>query len=151
MINFTPTGTSLAPADLDEIEQRFGFKFPQAFREHYLVHNGGSPDKNRFAGENGRFIVHDFLPMKRSALVTLDTLETTVQCLKIDQQLIPVHLVPFAVDPGGDYYCFCTRQDEEGSIYLYRMDHFREPERAAEYLAPSLGEFLSGLRKKGEA
>ena len=148
MINFTRTGSPLAPADLDEIEQRFGFKFPHVFREHYLSYNGGNPDKNRFVGENGRYIVHDFLPIKGSPLGTLDTLETTIQCLKIDRQLIPTQLVPFAVDPGGDYYCFSLRPDEVGAIYLFRMERYLQPERAAEYL-PQASRCCGGAMASG--
>jgi hypothetical protein len=78
------------------------------------------------------------------------TLEHSMERFKVKETVFPDRLIPFAVDPGGDYYCFSVCPDEVGAIYLFHMDHYGEPEGAAEYLAPSLGEFLSKLRPKGE-
>lgn len=63
---------------------------------------------------------------------------------------MPDYLVPFAIDPGGDYYCFSTRPADLGAIYAFHMDLWREPERAMDRLAASVADFFSKLRSKEE-
>ena len=150
MIKFSNTKPAVTDADLNGVEKRFAFRFPPEFRELYLRTNGGTPDPNRFVDKKGPCIVHEFLPIKYAG-TGISTVERSIQRLKVEQALLPKHLVQFAVDPGGDYYCFSIRPDEVGAIYLFHMDHYHEPERAVEYLAGSLGEFLSELKRKGEA
>jgi hypothetical protein len=148
MINFTNTSQSVTDADLDFVEKRFGFSFPAEFRTHYLKFNGGRPEKNRLVLDDGISIVHQFLPIKYGKASLL--LEHDLQELKVNQSLIPEYLVPFAIDPGGDYYCFNIRTSELGAIYAFHMDHAKNPERAMERLASSLSEFFAKLRSKGE-
>jgi SMI1 / KNR4 family (SUKH-1) len=146
MIKFDFTSVPLNNADLDEVEQRFSFEFPQPVRAHYLRYNGGHPDKDRFSDENGTCIVHDFFPIKISAVSTLPTLETIIRRLKVDQRLIPDHLVPFADDPFGNIYCFSTRGHDFGAIYWLKMEGRRKP--GGEFIARSFVDLMAGLRSK---
>jgi hypothetical protein len=149
MIKFSNTKSPVTGADLDDVERRFAFRFPPEYREFYLHTNGGQPDPNRFTDAGGPCIVHEFLPIKYGGMGA-STLEASVHLLKVERHLLPEHLVQFAVDPGGDYYCFSVRRDELGAVYLFHMDCYSNPNNAAEYLAGSLGEFLSKLKKKEE-
>jgi SMI1-KNR4 cell-wall len=146
MINFDHTSPPLVDSDLDEVELRFGFVFPKAFREHYLKHNGGHPDQHRLTDENGTYSVHDFFPIKTSAIRTLGTLEKCIQWLKIDQPILPSHLVPFANDSFDNLYCFSTREQDYGAIYWLKMEGKRKP--GGEFVAASLDDFLGKLRSK---
>jgi len=143
-MTFTHTSVQLVDADLNEVEQRFNFKFANEFREHYLKCNGGQPDKNLFADANGICIVHDFFPIKTSAIATLCTLETSVQWLKLDQPLIPTHLVPFADDPFGNLFCFSIRDKDRGAIYWLKMEGQRKAD--GDFLCSSLVAFLDKLK-----
>ena len=98
MINFTHVSATVTAADLDNVGQRCGFIFPYEVREHYLKYNGGHPDRNRFPGVKGTFVIHDFLPIQ--------LVEKLIQWIKVDQRLLPEWLVPFASDPCGNFYCF---------------------------------------------
>lgn len=147
MINFRHTSSALADADLDNVEERFGFKFPAEFRDHYLRVNGGCPDKNRLVTDRGTYTVHEFLAVKYGKPSL--TLEHDIQQMKVDQCLIPEHLVEFAVDPFGNYYCFSTRENDFGAIYFFAMDGNRKGK--ADYLSPSLTDFLNRLTSKKAA
>ena len=142
MINFINSQRPLTESELGEIEQQFNFRFPKDFRELYLHFNGGRPEKSRFIDEKGPCIFHELLPIKYGN--PLNILETSIRRVKIDNALLPDHLVQFGVDPGGDYFCFSSRESDFGSIYLYHMDR-RDSSRAIEYLTGSLNEFLRKL------
>jgi hypothetical protein len=148
MIEFINTSTSIVEADLDAVEQRFGFIFPCEIREHYLRANGGQPTRNRFINAERICVVHDFLPIKASVIPTLKTLETHLKWLKIDQQVVPAHLVPFATDPFGNFYCFSVRERDYGAIYWLKMEGECRPE--GDLLAVSLNAFLDELKAKGQ-
>ena len=64
MIDFNYTESALVAADLDEVERRFGFRFPQEFRDFYLQVNGGRPKKDRFVDDKGTCVVDKFMPIK---------------------------------------------------------------------------------------
>lgn len=148
MIQFTNPGPPLVSADLDEIENRFGFKFPGSFRSHYLKYNGGHPNPNRFVDNKGTCIIHDFLPLKRSNIKGLSTLEADLQYTKIDRDILPRHLIQFAVDPFGNYYCFSIRREDFGAIYWIKMEG--EQKSDGDFLSPSLDDFLGRLKAKAE-
>lgn len=138
MINFTHVSAAVTASDLNNIEQRFGFIFPDAVREQYLKYNGGHPDRNRFPGAKGAFLVHDFIPIRM--------LEKLIQWLKVDQGVLPDGLVPFADDPCGNLYCFSVGQEDFGAIYWFEAEGCRQ--HRTEFLARSLDDFLANLKGK---
>ncbi len=117
MIKFTNSRLAITDSDLSEVEQRFAFKFPPEFRAFYLGTNGGQPDLNRFVDDKGPCIVHEFLPIKHGGTGVV-RLETSIQRVRVERDLLPKHLIQFAVDPGGDYYCFSIRQAELGAVIV---------------------------------
>lgn len=143
MVEFIGTVQAVTDSDVGEVERKFGFSFPGDFRDHYLTHNGGRPEKNLFKKDDTVFVVSEFLPIKYGRTNCL--FEDVFRDLKIDQQVLPKHLVAFADDPGGDYYCFSVRDKDAGSIWIYRGDYSDEPDRAVEFLAKSLDEFLESM------
>jgi len=147
MMTFKYASSQLSESDLDEVECRFGFRFPPDFRRLYLQSNGGRPDRDRFVDANGSCIVDAFLPIKY-ARPPLNLFEKSIEWLKLDQRLVPDHLVQFAVDPFGNLFCFSTKADEFGAIYWFRTERNRA--RHAEFLSPSLDDFLGRLKAKDE-
>ena len=52
--------------DIDHIEQKFHVKIPAEVREHYLMYNGGYPEKPVFMDKNGEeYIIGWFIPIRR--------------------------------------------------------------------------------------
>jgi len=148
-MQFEHTSPKIADADLDEVELRFGFRFPSEFRAHYLVHNGGRPRRNYFIDRKRVWVVQQFLPIKQSVTSKVSTLERCIQWLNVEQALIPDHLIPFANDSFGNLYCFSTREENCGAIYWLKMEGRRKTD--GEFLSDSLDDFLKRLKTKEEA
>jgi hypothetical protein len=140
---FIRTVQPVTPTELAEVERVFRFSFPTQFRDHYLEHNGGRPQKNLFKKDDTIFVINEFLPIKYGRTNCL--FEDVFRDLKIEKQVLPEYLVPFADDPGGDYYCFSVRDRDLGSIWIYRGEYYDDPERALTYLESSLTEFIESM------
>lgn len=143
MAGFIGSEQPVTSSDLDEVERAFGFSFPAAFRGHYLRHNGGSPEEYLFKQNDTVFVVNNFFPIKYGRINCL--FEDVFRDLKIERQVLPKHLVAFADDPGGDYYCFSVGAKDAGTIWIYRGEYSDEPDRAVQLLAKSLNEFVENM------
>jgi hypothetical protein len=143
---FKWTEQGVSDPDLDEVESSFRFTLPKEVRSHYLSHNGGSPSKCLFIRDGVILVVQQFLPVKYGKHL----FEQTFLDLKVDDDILPTHLVPFATDPGGDYYCFSVRDNDMGSIWIYRGEYSEEPDRAVQFIAGSLNEFVEGMEDEDD-
>jgi hypothetical protein len=141
------TEFAVSESDLEHIQNRFGFIFPREFWVHYLEYNGGSPDKYVYNYQDRLLIVQELLPIRHGTKNCL--FEDTYYDLKIERMVIPEHLVPFAIDPGGDYFCFSLQDDDIGAIYFFIGEYAESPERAIIRLASSLKEFIDSLIEEG--
>lgn len=137
------TETPISIADLSAVEQRFGFSFPDAVKEHYLVFNGGRPVRNMFRKDDEYFQIQEFLPIKYGKNGCL--FEDTYQDLVVGSPEFPDYLMPIAIDPGGDYYCVSVRPDDEGCVYCHMHEYFDNASRAVAFMAASIAEFLNGM------
>lgn len=146
--DFIDAEQPVTSTDLAEVERSLDFIFPPQFRSHYLTHNGGSPRRCLFHGKETIHVVNQFLPIKYGRKDY--RFEDVYRDLKVERGILPKHLVAFADDPGGDFYCFSVRDQDAGSIWLYIGEYGDEPKRASKFLAPSLADFLAGLREDKE-
>ena len=64
-----------------------------------------------------------------------------LETLVVKERLVPVTMVPFAVDPGGDYF-FVDTTTTDGHVYIYRHDTAHENLRS---LGCGFDEFLASL------
>ncbi len=143
------TERSLSGTDVREIELTFDMSLPTSVRSHYLAFNGGRPSRNLFKKNGEYFQIHEFLPMKYGRKGC--RFEDTYRDLVIGTPQFPKHLVPFAIDPGGDYYCVSVRSNEVGFVYCYMHDYFDDPARSLVFMAPSITEFVNGMVDEEEA
>lgn len=148
MADFIRTVQPVTTGDLTEVEREFDFLFPADFKGHYRNRNGGRPKNNLFKKDDTVFVFNEFLPIKYGKSNCL--FEDVFRDLKIEQEVLPKHLIPFGDDPGGDYYCFSVRENDAGSIWIYRGEYSDNPDRAVEFLARSLNEFVEGMVTEGE-
>lgn len=146
MLNFKHSSPQVSLRDIQDVERRFGFEFPAALRDLYLHNNGGRPDRDRVYNDGGMYIVDTVFGIKSAARG--NSLEFHIQSVKVDQPLLPEFLVPFGMNPGGDYFCFSTRDCDKGEIFIFRMDFYKDPDRGTVRLASSPEEFLKMLTKK---
>jgi hypothetical protein len=143
MVNAGP-GVSLA--DIRKIEARLGLRFPKEFVKLYRKSNGGRPECRYYPIRDDFFGVHEFIPIV-ARTPHGDHFEKAYNDLVKETEGFPGHLVPFACDSSGDVFCFSVRDQDFGAIFCYVHECFNDPERMVEFMAPSLGVFLSGMRK----
>jgi cell wall assembly regulator SMI1 len=142
MPQFVNTAPAVNATDFIAIERRLGIAFPADLRDHYLAANGGRPIQNIFRVHGDGYHVHQFTPVLHGK--RLETVEDVFEFMQEDERL-PQMAIAFAIDAGGDWYCYSIAPDTYGRIFYWQSDYFEEPERAVCWLANSLAEFLRGL------
>lgn len=166
-IVFVRAQDSVTPAQLEAIEQQYGFVLPTDYKQHLLRINGGYPKKRSFfkIDEDGiqrEYQVNQFKAVQHGSA----TLERSLESLR--DQLHP-DLVPFANEAGGDQFCLSVGPEDYGSVYYVSHESYvppfgketyneatdeyvdapppapREYGEGVYYLAPSFTTFLDGL------
>lgn len=143
MLKILDRKPNIEKSDMDDLEGRFGFSFPDDLRDFYLRGNGGRPVPNLFPREGEYFAVHEFLPIKHGMRGAL--FEDTYADLISESSFFPKASIPFAIDAGGDYFYYNLEPGNVGEICFFQSDYFNDPSRAVVHLARSLAEFLDGL------
>lgn len=109
--------------DLKDIEETYNIVFPDSFRKHYLMYNGGYPEKNIFIDKDGdKQECWYFYAIKcdsgKKGLELKNMLKTNFD----EESIFPKWLVRFANDGMGTEYCWSLRKEEYGSIYSWDCD-----------------------------
>lgn len=115
---FSDCETAITSTDLDQLESVIGKKLPDAFRNHYLKYNGGMPERAYWASEDffDPIEVASFMPIVFGEPSLLSTYQ-----LMLKKQIIPSHLLPFADDLGGNFFCLNL---DSGAISYFTTDTF---------------------------
>lgn len=129
--------------DLIEIEQEYGFIFPNEFKNFYIQYNGGKPRKKEVCLQDGdwksstRF--HGFYPMKVKFEKALKDVYAESWWIK--------DFIPFGYDEGGETFCFSTRAYDYGCIYYFLSDCIDEknPEDAYLKVSENFSEFINNM------
>lgn len=142
---FLNTKENLLENDLLSVEKRFNFKMPKVIFDHYLIYDGGYPEKYIFIDNSGsRYEVEHFIPIKNpDGDRTLGKILTLLR----EDSILPSWLIPLADEAGGDFYCYSLREHELGAIYYWshEFDFGENPEAHARYLASSIIQFVNGM------
>ena len=139
------TSKSVTEADLQELEQVFNIKLPLSIKSHYLIYNGGFPEKSLFIDKDGdEYSVDYFIEVKHNSG---NDLFETLRLLH-DPEVMPLWLIPFGYEAGGNLFCMSTRVEDNGVIYYYNheFEYGDDPENHVTYLSPSLLEFINSLK-----
>ncbi len=104
----------LTPEDLVEVEKKFNWKFPKAFKEFYLRYNGGEL-ADEYADNN--FLLSGFIPFKYGSA----SIERTYKDLVDDFPALK-GFVPFADDQGGNCFLISMQKKDYGKVYIWLMD-----------------------------
>ncbi|HEY0778074.1 MAG TPA: SMI1/KNR4 family protein [Gemmatirosa sp.] len=112
--------------DLRQVEQQLGTGFPDDVVQHYSATNGGIPENHWWDNGDSEFEISHFLPMQ-APLPDGRSVEST-HAMLVSKGLIDRQLVPFALDSGGNYYCF----DRSGAVYFVATDVWSDDQTPAE-------------------
>jgi len=112
-------------ADLDACENVLKHKLPREFRQHYLKYNGGMPDDSLFPGNDQwePLEIAGFYPIKYKTNIVNPQNSLLVEHYQLmcDKEVIPDRILPFAWDPGGNFFCLDLFN---GTVHFYATDGF---------------------------
>ncbi len=135
---------SIEERDLQDLENKYGFKFPKDIKQFYLQCNGGKLEKNCYISEEDTmkdsFIFQKFYSIKYGSA----TLNMKMELNYVDDWW-PKEYIPFGVDGGGNPYCF---HKESGKIYyIYDDDSNDDDSVPVECIAPDFITFITNMVK----
>ncbi|PJK11222.1 SMI1/KNR4 family protein [Lysobacteraceae bacterium NML08-0793] len=155
MLKFFDCEKNITEQDIKSIERSLDTSLPKDFRQHYLIWNGGTPNKSIFENENIDYDyieIREFIPMKYAHEFEDDP-DFTLEGRVINEWKnfeVPSHLIPYALDWGGNYICL---HKENGKIYYYVRDVWSKNIRKEDNflknsicIADSFSDFLSKLK-----
>ena len=156
MLSFYDCDKNLSENDFNDVEKNLEVSFPASFKSHYFKWNGGTPTLSCFVNDNIDYDyieIRDFIPMKYSKQFEDDpdfTLEgRAINEWKLNE--LPINLIPFAFDWGGNYLCL---EKNSWQIIYYVRDVWSENiSREANFkknsiiIAKSFDEFLNCLEE----
>lgn len=154
MKKFNGLRSVLVIDDLQKLEQKYNFTFPEQYKSHLVIFNGGSPDQGIFSfsedGKETNSRVNYFYAINSKEI---DDLEEILDTFKIDEKRMPEQILPIAEDPFGNVVCISTGKLDHGQIYFW--DHEKEVDYSVSddrdysnlyLIAKSFNEFIDGLK-----
>lgn len=143
MIN---TKKKLTLEDISGFEKKYKFLMPNEVKQHYLLYNGGYPEKPKYIKDGREYVINYFFSICCGEGLAL---EKTMRLLD-DEKIFPKWLVPFANDEGGNFFCYSIKTGEEGKIYYYNheFEYGENPEKHIRVLSKSLKSFMNELQEE---
>ncbi len=134
----------VSASEIDDVQQVIGRRLPEDLRSHFLEANGGKPKKQScFTPDGAELVVHQFLSMRPGGE---GDFESTFLQTKVDDPFLPRDLIPFAIDPGGDFFCVSDGGSRAGQVFFFYSSDAERPDEATVFLSPSLHDFIETLR-----
>ncbi|WP_083900845.1 SMI1/KNR4 family protein [Azospirillum sp. B4] len=153
----TYSGSSypLSERDVAAAESKMGIALPEQLKSFTLHQNGGRPKRRYWHGDGGLvFWVDTLIPIEATVNNQAPNGMVTTYLNTTSQDILPKTVIPFARDPGGNF--FCIDADAE-SIWYYAMDVWDDAlsptenhKKCRDFLADSFEVFMNGLSEKGE-
>lgn len=121
---FDAVAPAISLADFDDLERLLGRALPDTFKQHYLRYNGGAPTDTQVPGDAKWeptevamfFSVKNPLPGLDSKSEILEHFQSMRA-----KKVIPDYFLPFAWDPGGNFFGLDLRDQ---SVAYYATDLF---------------------------
>ena len=143
-LEFNNKSESITAKDIADVERKNKFIFPQEIKSFLLANNGGQPNKTIYTQNSQDYVVDFFLPIKSTEFEDL-TYSATITDLS---DIIPNTVIPFAIDPFGNYFVF---DKAEGKIYFLEMEEVALSLLASDFesepqlIADSIDDFFNNL------
>lgn len=137
-------GSKILKDDIIVLEKELGIKYPKDYAELVLNFDEASPTLDCWDIPDGeKEKVFDHLISLSSE--NINNFFNTYMILKNEFGISS--LIPFAVDPFGNYICFLNTNMK---VYYYDCDNFDNQNYIGEYVADSFGEFICSLYEYNE-
>lgn len=116
-------------AYIRQLEKEWRIAIPDELIGFFMQSNGGAPEFNTYISQDGeRCVLHEFLAIGSRAQE--GSFENVMKDLVLELGMIPRHLIPFAINEGGDFYCMSVKKKSRGQIYFFGNDSYDDLSRA---------------------
>lgn len=149
MVVFEETAPPLSELDIERVERRLGVRLPQDLKEHYLLHNGGTPRPRFFVKDGEAYDVVCFYSMNTGDKGS--SFERTYVMLVDQTPEFPRGFIPFASSSCGDMFIYSVKPESFGSIMFFQHEYFGDDDRYVVFLAPTLRELINSLSEEPDA
>ncbi len=131
---------ALSEERLAAVQEQLGVAFPEDYLTVVGTHQGAAPDRTLVTLPDGTGTTLSMLLHFEDHPEGLDLLG-----ILEFSEILPKRVIPFALDPGGNYFCFDYRSTgtDPPVVFLATDDPEAEPER----LASSFTELIDSLQK----
>ncbi|MCZ7606405.1 MAG: SMI1/KNR4 family protein [Planctomycetota bacterium] len=141
-MHFENQDVKVGADQLDEVEGRFGVRFPPPLRKLFLHNNGGDPIPYCVERDGLRTVVNETLPIvSGEGRETADDVYTDLVLVK---KIVPPNYFPFAIDAGGDYF-FVDCDSPTGTVHFFKSDSLLPDNQKLFPLKLGLDEFFNSL------
>jgi len=155
---FDTVAPAISMADFGDLERALGHLLPESFKQHYIRNNGGAPTDTQVPSDDAWEPTD--VAMFYSIKHPLPGQDSTSEMLNHFQamrakRVIPNFFLPFAWDPGGNFFGLDLR---DGAVTYYATDVFdpalseaENYKKAQRHVAKSFGHFLEILEPNPDA
>jgi hypothetical protein len=128
---FLETSSSITKEEIIEVASKLDIKLSDEFINHYTQYNGGYPIRRFYKWPDGASTrIDHFFSIKYEGFTHF---EEAYNDLFIIEQVLPLGYVPFAVDDGGNFFCFSVLPSNYNSVFYAAMYHYSS-ENPSDYL-----------------
>lgn len=142
---FLDTKKGLTENEILNFEKKHNIIMPEEVKKHYLMYNGGYPEKSVFVLEDDerKYIVNYFFSIECGEGLALEKFLPLLD----DENIFPKWLVPFADDEGGNLFCYSIKDSDNGAVYFYdhEFEYGENVEDHIVFLSSSLVDFINSL------
>ena len=117
---------------------------PNEVKKHYLMYNGGYPEKNVFVLDDERkYTVNYFFSIECGERLSLEMFLP----LLIDEKVFPRWLIPFANDECVNLFYYSIQKSNYGAIFFFdhEFEYGESVDDHAVFLAFSIIDFINNL------
>ncbi|QGT84324.1 SMI1/KNR4 family protein [Pseudomonas coronafaciens] len=148
--------STIGNSELEHLESVVGRSLSEAFKQFYIKHNGGIPNKDWWDSNDE----YEPIRVKRfkavASEISVDAADTKFlggcYISMVKKEVIPKTLLPFAIDDGGNFFCLDLA---DGNVCFYATDSFDSEKSTAinqteayRWLAISFEKFVENLKDK---
>lgn len=126
-------GESITDEEYEQLQSNLKVVLPDDFYQVVKEHNKGRPAPNVFKSSAGELVVDRLLDVKTSGSESIWAFR--------DIPKGSTRLVPFALDPFGNLFCFSVENGKAGAVWFYNQESSKSV-----HLADTFQEVLAGLQ-----
>lgn len=133
-------GPPVSPDELSTLERSIDRIIPHQLKLHMEEYDGGRLEKWHFqSSECDNYDFHQFLSVRPSGN---SPFEFSFNIAHVDPGFMPPDLIPFAVDPGGAFFCL----DKGERVVFFDAENLDDAELMMCIISDSLKRFIEDMR-----